>query len=66
MTNYQDSISWLAEQTLEKWKKDLVGWKGAIGGEINAIAFIYNKTPYEVNQDVWDEIIGVFGDPINS
>jgi hypothetical protein len=62
MTTYQDAITWVAEQTWLKWNRGAVGWKSALGGEINAIAFIYNRTVYEVNQDVWAEVIGTFGD----
>ena len=64
MTTYQDTIVWLAEQVWLQWQRDAIAWKGAIGGEIDAIAFIYGRTVYEVNQDVWAEIIGIFGDPL--
>lgn len=64
MTTYQDTITWLAEQVWLQWQRDAIAWKGAIGGEINAIAFIYGRFVYEVNQDVWAEIIGIFGDPL--
>jgi ribonuclease BN (tRNA processing enzyme) len=64
MTTYSDTIIWLAEQIWLRWQRDAIAWKGAIGGEINAIAFIYDRTVYDVNQDVWAEIIGIFGDPL--
>lgn len=64
MTSYQDAITWTAEQTWFKWQREEIGWKGATGTECNAIAFIYDKTVYEVNQDIWREVIEMFGDPL--
>ena len=63
MTSYQDTLTWLAEQTWLKWQREEIAWKGVIGREVNTIAFIYGRTVYEVNQDVWAEVIGIFGDP---
>lgn len=63
MTSYQDTITWAAEQAWYKWEQEEIAWKGTIGREMNAIAFIYGRTVYEVNQDVWAEVIGIFGDP---
>lgn len=63
MTSYQDALIWAAEQAWYKWEQEEIAWKGVIGREVNAIAFIYGRTVYEVNQDVWAEIIGIFGDP---
>ena len=63
MTTYEDTITWLAEQVWFQWQRNAIAWKGAIGGEVNAVAFIYGRTVYDVNQDVWAEIIGIFGDP---
>jgi hypothetical protein len=64
MKTYQDAIAWMAEQTWFKWQRDEIAWKGVIGREVNAIAFIYGSTPYDVNQDVWAEVVAVFGDPM--
>lgn len=63
MKTYQDVIAWAAEQAWLKWNREAIGWKNALGEEINAIAFIYDRTQYEVNQDVWTEVIDTFGDP---
>jgi hypothetical protein len=62
MKTYQETIEWLAEQTWLKWNRSELGWKGSLGREINAIAFIYGRLPYDVNQDVWAEVINTFGD----
>ena len=63
MTSYQDTLTWAAEQTWFKWEREEIAWRGVIGREVNTIAFIYGRTVYEVNQDVWAEVIGIFGDP---
>lgn len=63
MKTYQDTIAWAAEQAWLKWEQEEIAWKNALGEEINAIAFIYDRTQYEVNQDVWAEVIDTFGDP---
>jgi hypothetical protein len=62
MKTYEETIEWLAEQTWLKWNRSELGWKSGLGREINAIAFIYDRTVFEVNQDVWAEVIDTFGD----
>lgn len=61
---YVDTIAWLGEQTWLKYRCRAIAWKGVIGGEVNAVAFIYGRTQYEVAEDVWAEIVYTFGDPL--
>lgn len=63
MTSYQGTLTWAAEQTWFKWQREEIAWRGVIGREVNTIAFIYGQTVYEVNKDVWAEVIEIFGDP---
>lgn len=62
MKTYEETIEWLAEQTWLQWNRSELDWKSGLGREINAIAFIYDRTVFEVNQDVWAEVIDTFGD----
>lgn len=63
MTSYEDTLTWAAQQTWFKWERNAIDWRGVIGREVNTIAFIYTRTVYEVNQDVWAEVVEIFGDP---
>ena len=62
MKTYEETIAWLAEQTWLKWNAEKIAWKGALGRESNSVGFIYDRTLYDVNQDVWAEVIDTFGD----
>lgn len=61
MKTYSETITWLAVQTHDKWFRGQVGWKGSVDG-CEVAAFIYGKQQYDVNTDVWSEIIKTFGD----
>ena len=56
MLEYDKFIELAATIVLSRYNADKIAWRDTIGDIVLAAAIIYNKLPYDINQDVWNQI----------
>jgi hypothetical protein len=61
---YDETLNWLADQVWQRWTLDWVSWRGALGYETNLFAYMFDITPYDANQAIWQRVEDNYGNPL--
>lgn len=61
MKTYQEYLEWTASRVYISWERGFIAWKAALDRrEVVTVSYIYDKTPYDVNQDVWSKVVEMY------
>lgn len=56
MLDYDKFLELAATIVLSRYNAGRIAWRDAIGDIVLAAAIIYNRLPYDINQDIWNQI----------